>query len=70
MALPWLDSIPVWGFEPSSQGSSDLFPKRFGVLFMAFVYGRYEEYVSAGFWALGSSLTLALVLNVVGLFRS
>ena len=41
-----------------------------GVLFMAFVYGRYEEYVSAGFWALGSSLTMALVLNVVGLFRS
>src|SRR6267154_1504012 len=28
MALPWLESLPVWGDEPSA------FPKRFAALFM------------------------------------
>jgi hypothetical protein len=34
MALPWLESIPVWGFAPQSAGIS-AFPKRFATLFMA-----------------------------------
>src|SRR5947208_13982546 len=40
MALPWLESIPVWGAEPtaaadaSAEGQS-AFPKRFAALFMA-----------------------------------
>src|SRR5262245_10559947 len=37
MALPWLESIPVWGAEPTSaaaEGQSE-FPKRFAALFMA-----------------------------------
>jgi hypothetical protein len=35
MALPWLESIPVWGFAPSTSDSSETFPKRFAALFMA-----------------------------------
>jgi len=35
MTLPWLQSLPVWGEEPSSSSDSPEFPKRFGVLFMA-----------------------------------
>jgi hypothetical protein len=33
MALPWLESIPVWGAE--SNAENDRYPKRFAVLFMA-----------------------------------
>ncbi len=35
MALPWLDSLPVWGFEPVVKDEVAEIPKRFGVLFMA-----------------------------------
>src|SRR5688572_23887925 len=35
MALPWLESLPVWGNEPVADGVPAEFPKRFGVLFMA-----------------------------------
>lgn len=35
MTLPWMQSLPVWGEEPSSSIDSPDFPKRFGVLFMA-----------------------------------
>jgi len=35
MTLPWLQSLPVWGEEPSNKIDSPEFPKRFGVLFMA-----------------------------------
>lgn len=35
MALPWLESLPVWGDSPADPVSSEAFPKRFGVLFMA-----------------------------------
>ena len=39
MALPWLESIPVWGTEEgeaaSGTGGSKNFPKRFAALFMA-----------------------------------
>src|ERR1043166_128132 len=40
MALPWLESIPVWGSTPAAAAATDtpgmagLFPKRFAVLFM------------------------------------
>src|SRR5437868_7943228 len=34
MALPWLESMPVWGSEAIA-GSADPFPKRFAALFMA-----------------------------------
>jgi hypothetical protein len=35
MALPWLESWPVWGMELTSGSESPLIPKRFGVQFMA-----------------------------------
>src|SRR5690349_18041892 len=39
MALPWLESIPVWGAEPAADGvaadGQSPFPKRFAALFMA-----------------------------------
>ncbi|MBI4659900.1 MAG: DUF1552 domain-containing protein [Verrucomicrobia bacterium] len=34
MSLPWLESIPVWGFEPARDGTPGPFPKRFAALFM------------------------------------
>ena len=33
LALPWLESIPVWGVEPA--GAEGQFPQRFAALFMA-----------------------------------
>jgi len=35
MALPWLESVPVWGFAPQSAATAASFPKRFATLFMA-----------------------------------
>jgi hypothetical protein len=34
MALPWLESIPVWGGDPSAPGDPQAFPQRFAALFM------------------------------------
>jgi Protein of unknown function (DUF1552) len=34
MALPWLESLPVWGSEPAKDGAPGPFPKRFATLFM------------------------------------
>jgi hypothetical protein len=34
MALPWLESIPVWGAAPAASGAPAAFPKRFATLFM------------------------------------
>ena len=34
MALPWMESIPVWGAEPAKAGLPGPFPKRFAALFM------------------------------------
>ena len=35
MALPWLESVPVWGVETSVAGETPVTPKRFAALFMA-----------------------------------
>src|SRR5262245_16586887 len=35
MALPWLESIPVWGAELTRAGDAPRLPKRFAALFMA-----------------------------------
>ncbi len=35
MALPWLESIPVWGATPAAPGAAMPVPKRFAALFMA-----------------------------------
>ena len=34
MALPWLESLPVWGSTPTTGMTPAGFPKRFAVLFM------------------------------------
>ncbi|HXJ56854.1 MAG TPA: DUF1552 domain-containing protein [Verrucomicrobiae bacterium] len=34
MALPWLESVPMWGTEPARDGAPGPFPKRFAALFM------------------------------------
>ncbi len=60
MALPWLESIPVWG-SPATEAStiasattSQGFPKRFGVLFMA--CGVNQKH----WWAKGSGAEMEL----------
>jgi hypothetical protein len=35
MALPWLESIPVWGAPTAVSGAAVTYPKRFATLFMA-----------------------------------
>jgi hypothetical protein len=34
MALPWLESIPIWGSEPASAPAAAAHPRRFAALFM------------------------------------
>jgi Protein of unknown function (DUF1552) len=34
MALPWLESLPVWGAEPAAAAGESVFPKRLAVMFM------------------------------------
>src|SRR5260370_33337084 len=51
MALPWLESLPVWAAETSAAGS---FPKRFAVMFMGNgINGNH-------WWAKGSGEDLKL----------
>ena len=46
MALPWLQSLPVWGEDATSASDAPQFPKRFGVLFMQSVLDRVGEHAS------------------------
>ncbi len=59
MALPWLESLPVWGTELPGDAADTEFPKRFAALFMA--CGVNENYWSAkgagATMELGRSLT-------------
>lgn len=54
MALPWLESIPVWGTEPLKDGTPGPFPKRFGALFMG------NGINSKHWWAKGSGAEMEL----------
>lgn len=54
MALPWLDSIPVWGFRPDVTTESGPFPKRLAVLFMA--CGVHPDH----WWAKGAGAEMEL----------
>ena len=54
MALPWFESLPVWGFEPPNDAGSGPFPKRFGVLFMA--CGIHPDH----WWAKGTGSEMEL----------
>jgi hypothetical protein len=54
MALPWLESIPVWGAEPAKDGTPGPFPRRFAALFMG------NGINSRHWWAKGSGAELEL----------
>jgi Protein of unknown function (DUF1552) len=54
MALPWLESIPVWGAEPAKDGTPGPFPKRFAALFMG------NGINSKHWWAKGSGVDMEL----------
>lgn len=54
MALPWLESIPVWGAAPSAAGTPAAFPKRFAALFMACGINSHH------WWAKGSGAEMEL----------
>jgi hypothetical protein len=54
MALPWLESIPVWGDEPASGDKPQQFPKRFAALFMG------NGINSKHWWAKGSGSEMEL----------
>ena len=48
MALPWLESIPVWGSALARDGTPGPFPRRFAALFMG------NGINSQHWWAKGS----------------
>ena len=54
MALPWLESIPVWGVGPAKDGMPGTFPKRFAALFMG------NGINSQHWWAKGSGADMEL----------
>jgi len=54
MALPWLESIPVWGAELAKDGAPGPFPKRFAALFMG------NGINSKHWWAKGSGADMEL----------
>jgi uncharacterized protein DUF1552 len=54
MALPWLESMPVWGGAPSEDGAPGPFPRRFAALFMG------NGINSKHWWAKGSGAGMEL----------
>jgi hypothetical protein len=54
MALPWLESVPVWGAELAKDGTPGPFPKRFAALFMG------NGINSQHWWAKGSGADMEL----------
>jgi hypothetical protein len=70
MALPWLESIPVWGFSPApapaSGDAAAAFPKRFAALFMA--CGINPNHWSAT--GSGSQMEISKTLEPLAPFKS
>jgi hypothetical protein len=54
MALPWLESIPVWGAATAKDGTAGPFPRRFATLFMG------NGINSQHWWARGSGADMEL----------
>ncbi|MEO8271169.1 MAG: DUF1552 domain-containing protein, partial [Aureliella sp.] len=54
MALPWLESLPVWGMQADDEGRAAIAPKRFAVQFMA--CGVNQDH----WWAKGSGAEMEL----------
>src|SRR5262249_1819238 len=66
MALPWLESLPVWGSEPASNGAASVAPKRFAALFMG-------NGVNPNHWSAkgaGADMELSKSLEPLSPFRS
>jgi len=65
MALPWLESVPVWGSEKSAAHSASSAPTRFGVLFAG--NGFHRDH----WWAkgTGADMQLGRVLEPLHEFR-
>lgn len=61
MALPWLESIPVWGDEVATDVASTTFPKRFAALFMG------NGINSKHWWAKGSGAEMELSKSLLPL---
>jgi hypothetical protein len=66
MALPWLESRPVWGDEPKSPGAPSEAPVRFAAVFAG------NGFHSKEWWAKGeeSQMELGKVLEPLGALRS
>src|SRR5690348_12616122 len=66
MALPWLESIPVWGSEPASRPVASAYPQRFAALFMG------NGISPKNWWAKGSGPDMELSKSLAPLapFRS
>lgn len=54
VALPWLESLPVWGHEPAAAGAAPAAPRRFAALFMG--NGVNPKH----WWAKGAGLGMEL----------
>src|SRR5262245_3088758 len=66
MALPWLESIPVWGDDPVSGGAPRAFPRRFAALFMG-------NGISPNRWwakGAGSEMELSQTLDPMAPFKN
>jgi hypothetical protein len=48
MALPWLESVSVWGNEPGSPSKVQPYPKRFAALFMANGVNKHHFWAKQG----------------------
>jgi hypothetical protein len=66
MALPWLESIPVWGGESASGAAPPTYPRRFAALFMG------NGISPKNWWAKGSGsdMELSKSLEPLAPFRS
>src|SRR5262245_59879626 len=66
MALPWLESLPVWGDEPAADGKPAGFPRRFAALFMG-------NGISPNHWwakGSGAEMELSRTLEPLAPFRT
>jgi hypothetical protein len=66
MALPWLESIPVWGGNAASHSVPSMFPKRFATLFMG-------NGINPNHWwakSTGADMTLSKSLEPMAAFKT
>jgi hypothetical protein len=66
MALPWLESLPVWGAPTVVQGTPAAYPKRFAALFMACGVNPNHWYASGS----GADMELSKTLEPMQPFKT